>query len=78
MKSLFSVLVLLFLTACEATPEPKVGTDALPTGGDHPISASADTSTVKEPDCDEKAKKKVEISETEFKLGGGDTGCKLE
>lgn len=32
----------------------------------------------KEEDCDDKAKKKVEITEQSISLGGGNTGCSLD
>ena len=32
----------------------------------------------KEEDCDDKAKKVIEIKEEKISLGGGDTGCTLE
>lgn len=85
MKTSYLIPALLLFAACETTPEPKVQA-ALPAGDQPMTAAAADAgasaeSTSQEgakPDCDDKAKEKVTVSETEVKLGGGDTGCKLE
>lgn len=73
MKAAYFIPAILILAACETTPEPMVSTS-----GATDATTAATAPKAAEPDCDEKAKQKVEISETEVKLGGGDTGCKLE
>lgn len=63
---LLSLCSLFFLVACtDSTPTPKVET------------AGQATEVKAEEDCDEKAKKPIEIKEETISLSGN-TGCTLE
>lgn len=78
MKSFVAVITLALVAACNGASESKVpASPSLPAAAQAATAAATDAMATG-PDCDEKAKKKVEITETEVKLGGGDTGCKLE
>lgn len=74
MKTLYLIPVFMLLASCNTPPTPKVSAAPAVT----PATQTSSEGIVAEPDCDEKAKQKVEIKEDEIKLGGTDTGCKLE
>ena len=70
MKSLFSFMLLSFVFAsCQKTEElPSTPADMEEVNVQAPV----------EEDCDDKAKKPIEINEEGLSLGGGDAGCTLE
>ena len=74
MTTLYFIPAFMLLASCNTPPTPKVSTTSAVT----PANQANSEGIVAEPDCDEKAKQKVEIKEDEIKLGGTDTGCKLE
>lgn len=70
MKFLYLIPFIMMISSCNPTTKTEMSTTK---AGE--VSTSG---IVAEPDCDEKAKQKVEIKEDEIKLGGTDTGCTLE
>ncbi len=69
------VIALVISNVAMSTPEAKRKTVSV-----QPIKTATKSKDVAktEEDCDEKAKKKVEIKEDSINLLGGNTGCTLE
>jgi hypothetical protein len=69
LNSIVLVILLGFTVACNAE-EKKVETKQ--------VATSEVKTDVKEEDCEDRAKKKVEITPESITLGSGTTGCSLD